>query len=177
VVVELGVLELRQVERGRVLHEPHARAVAEAVGEQALDERRRAGERLAGDDDPQLEQHEPPEPGPRAGAALRGRHHGVDDELPHPQREERHARAHEAQRDDGRREAAVRRPHHAQQGGDVAQRGEALAPARRRGGRGGARRAVPSGGLGGRHARNVRRAPPVGHRPNGGARRVRAARR
>ena len=46
-VVERGILELREVERRRVLHEPDARVIREQIAEQALDQRGRAREQLA----------------------------------------------------------------------------------------------------------------------------------
>src|SRR5689334_18931293 len=44
VVVELRVLELREVQRRRVLHEPDAHAVGEQIAEQTFDELRCAAE-------------------------------------------------------------------------------------------------------------------------------------
>jgi hypothetical protein len=37
-VVEFGILELREIELRRVLHQPHAHRVREEIAEQALDE-------------------------------------------------------------------------------------------------------------------------------------------
>jgi hypothetical protein len=143
-VVERRVLELREVERGGVLHEAHARRVGEAVAQQALEQRRRAGEQVAAHHQGDLERHEAPEPPGVAAAALR-RDHRVDDELPDPQREHRHPGAHEPQRGHAGRVPAVRAPHEAEERGHVAERGEAVAPRHARVGAGRARRAAAAG--------------------------------
>jgi hypothetical protein len=39
VIVELRIFELRQIERGGVLHQLHAHRIGEEIAEQALDER------------------------------------------------------------------------------------------------------------------------------------------
>ena len=88
VVVELGILELREVERRGVLHEPHADAVGEEVAEQTFDEARRAREQLADDDDRELDRDEPATERQIAPVALRG-DDAVDDQLPDPQRGDR----------------------------------------------------------------------------------------
>jgi hypothetical protein len=99
VVVELGVLELLEVERGGVLHEAHAHPVAEHLSEQPLQERRRAAEQVAAEHDRDLEGDELPEAARVGGGEplLRGGDHRVDDELPHPQREHGERRADRAQ--------------------------------------------------------------------------------
>jgi len=61
VIVELRVLELREVERGGVPHEAHAHAIGEQVAEQRLHERRGAREELTGDDDTELDAHDVPQ--------------------------------------------------------------------------------------------------------------------
>jgi hypothetical protein len=152
VVVELRVLELRQVERGGVLHEPHRDAVREQVAQQALHEHGGAREHLPTDHDRELEEHEPREALPVGGRALR-RLDEVDDELRHPERRDRHEGAHHPQHHDGQHVAAVRPPDETEQRRHVAERGDALAPRRRR--RGG-RAAAGAGRGGGRdHAERV----------------------
>ena len=128
-VVELRVLELREVERRRVLHEPHAEPVAEQVTEQALDEARGAREQLARNDDRELESDEPGDGAPRSTIALRG-DDAVDDELPDPERRDRYECANEPQRGHGNRVAAVRFPDEPYELRDVPKGVDALAECR-----------------------------------------------
>src|SRR4029079_3811993 len=60
VIVEVGVLELMQVERRRVLHDPNAHAIREQVAEQSLGEAGESGEQLVRDDAPHLEPEQSP---------------------------------------------------------------------------------------------------------------------
>ena len=61
VIVELRVLELMQIERGRVLHDADADAIREQVAEQSLDEGRRAREQLTADDGAHFDGDEHPQ--------------------------------------------------------------------------------------------------------------------
>jgi len=67
VVVERGILEVLEVERGGVLDQPHGHAVREQVAEQAFDQCGRALQRLHHDRDGELEHHEPQNARPRRG--------------------------------------------------------------------------------------------------------------
>ena len=58
VVVRLGILVLREVERRGVLHESHTDTVREQIAEQALEQRREARQAFAPDGDGELEPHE-----------------------------------------------------------------------------------------------------------------------
>ena len=82
-IVELGILELREIERRGVLHEPHADPIAEPVAEHALDETRRPGQEFTDNDDCHLDRDEAPDRAPRCATPLRG-DDAVDDELPDP---------------------------------------------------------------------------------------------
>ena len=64
-VVDLGVLELLQVEGGRVLHQLDAGAVGEQVAQQALQQGGDAAQPLAHQRDGQLDAQQHAEPGPR----------------------------------------------------------------------------------------------------------------
>ena len=114
VVVEGRILELRQVERRRVLHQPHRRLDREQVGELSVDEHRGAGEQLAKDDDADLEADQRQDGAPASSRAL-GLHDTVDDQLRDPERCDRHEAAHQAQRAHRDREAAMGLPHEARQ--------------------------------------------------------------
>ena len=88
-VVGLRVLVLREVERRRVLHQPHADPVGEQIAEQALEEGREAGEPLASDRDAELQRHEPAQVPPLDHATrLPYPHRGddpIDDQLTDPE--------------------------------------------------------------------------------------------
>jgi hypothetical protein len=135
VVVGLGVLVLRQVERGGVLHQANTDAVRKQVAQQTFQQCRQAGQPLAGHADGELEQHQGAQVLPVERLASRVRAHGadhaVDDELADPQHRERNQRADGAQGENRRRVAAVRLEHELQQGWDVLQGLEPLGPARR----------------------------------------------
>ena len=134
-VVGLGILVLRQVERGRMLHQPHADAVREQVAEQALEQRRQPGEPFSRHGDAQLEPHEPAQvppvhrrPPPAGRAHPHRGDHPVDDQLADPQDREGHERADRPQHENRHGVAAVGLVHELQQRGDVLQRLEPLAP-------------------------------------------------
>ena len=57
-VVDLGVLELLEIERGRVLHQLNAGAVGEQVAQQTLQQGRGTGQDFADDCDAELDSHE-----------------------------------------------------------------------------------------------------------------------
>ena len=133
-IVRLGVLVLRQVERRRVLHQPHADPVREQVSEQALEQRRQPGEPLSCHGDAELQYDQPAQIPPVHRLACRLRPHAgddpVDDQLPDPQHRERHERPHRAQRQDGDGVSPVGLVDQLQEWWDVLQGLEPLAPGR-----------------------------------------------
>ena len=126
VVVELRVLEVLQVERGGVLHQPHAHAVAEKVAEQRLHERRRPLHEVEDERQGQLESHQPRQPTPVRVRRTEVRHHRIDDELPHPQQRHGTERTQEAQRHHARRGPRVHLPDQLQEGREQPQRSQSL---------------------------------------------------
>jgi hypothetical protein len=133
-VVEVGVLELVEVERRGVAHQAHARHVREEVAEQTLDERGGAGQRLAHDREHDFDRHEPPQPREVCFGRAPERHHLVNDELADPQHGHGDEGAHEPERDHPGRHAAVRVPDEFDEGRDVAERLDPLAHGRPRDG-------------------------------------------
>ena len=134
-VVDLGVLELLQVEGGRVTHELDARLVGEEIAEQALEQGRDAGQPLAHHGDDELQREQLAQPGPVDGAGAAPRRHAdrahdlVDDELPDPEHRQRHQGPAHPQGQNARDVAALGAPHEPQQPRHVAQRLQAGAPA------------------------------------------------
>ena len=161
VIVNLGVLELRQIERRRMLHQAHADAVAEQVAEQALEQRREARQRFPHHGEAELQPDQAAQVPPVHGRAGRLRahrgNHAVNDQLPHPQHRERHERAHRAQRQDRYGVAALSLVDQLEQRRHVAQGGEALRP-------GGRRPAVPGPQAPGPREHTVRDETGSGHR-------------
>ena len=135
-VVELGVLELLQVERRRVAHELDAGLVGEEIAEQALEQRGEARQALAHQRDGELEREQLAQPGPvdaRHAPARRQpdrAHHLVHDQLADPQHRERNERARHPERQDARDVPRLGAPHQPQQPRHVTERLEARAPAR-----------------------------------------------
>ena len=139
-VLQLAVLEVLEVERGRVLHEPQARLVAELLGQQRIEQRDEAAEHVGGDREPELQREQPAdavelaarEPLPqRVVDERRARepHDLVDDELADVERHDRQQRAHDAQHALAHRQRGARPPDELQEGRKVAQRAQALAEA------------------------------------------------
>ena len=85
VIVELGILELREIEPRGVLHQPDAHRVGKQITEQALDQRRRAGEDLADQHDAELEREVAPHLAQASVPALR-RYDRVEYQLSDPER-------------------------------------------------------------------------------------------
>ncbi len=88
-IVEIGILELLEVEGGRVAHELHAGAVGEEIAEQALEQRRNPREALAHQCDDELDHEQLHQPLPIDGTT-RTRHahrmdHLIDDQLADPE--------------------------------------------------------------------------------------------
>src|ERR1700693_1050790 len=126
-IIELGILELREIEDRRVLHQSHAHRVGKQVAEEALDERRRARKDLADEHDTQLERDVAPHLCQAAVSAPR-RYHRVDYQLPDPERGYRDQRADNPQYNHRSRVTAVRSPDQAEERGYVPQRRQTLAP-------------------------------------------------
>jgi hypothetical protein len=124
-VVQLGVLELLQVERRRVAHQLHAGAIGEEVAEQALQQRRHPGETLAHHGDAQLARQQLAQPGPGHDAARCRQgdrvHHLVYDQLADPEHRERHQRAEHPEDQDPHHVPGLRLPHQLEQPGEMAE--------------------------------------------------------
>jgi hypothetical protein len=110
-IVEVGVLELLEIEGGGVAHQAHADVVREQVAEQRLDERRCPGEQLTDDDDRELERDDSPQVAERSARLSREQHDLVDDQLGCPQRGDGHEGAHESERHHRHGQSAMRLPH------------------------------------------------------------------
>ena len=137
-VLQLAVLEVLEVERRRVLHQPQARLVAESLGEQRIEQRDEAAEHVGGDRQPELQRDQPPEavelaarhPLPKRVVRRRmpGEQHDlVDDELADVERHDGQQRAHDPQRGLTRRQRRARPPDELQERRKVAERPQALA--------------------------------------------------
>ena len=129
VIVELRVLELLEIERRRMPHEPDAHAVGEEIAQQRLHERRCPREKFPADHHRELQRDDPPQRCQRRTWRGGEMHHLVDDELGDPQARDRYERAEQAQPDHRQGVSAMRLPHEPQQGRKIAQRGHALPPA------------------------------------------------
>ena len=135
-VVHLGVLELLQVERGRVAHQLDAGSIREQVAEQALEQRREPGQPLADQCDDELDGEELDESFPvhwraRAGQTHR-MHDFVHDELADPEHGERNERAGDPEEENRQDVARLGGPYQLEQSRDVLHGLEALAPSRSR---------------------------------------------
>src|SRR2546423_4047776 len=126
-IVELGILELREIELRGVLHQSHAHRVGEEVAEEALDEGRRASEYLAGQHDAELEREVAPHLS-KAASAAPGRNYRVDYQLSDPEGRYRYQRADDPQYDHRSRVTAVRSPDETEERGHISQRRQTLAP-------------------------------------------------
>ena len=126
-IVEFGVLELREVECGRVLHQSNAHAVREQVAEQAFDELRRAAKRVAADGDRELDSDEQRQI-PPVGSIRPRPNDFVDDQLSDPERRDGDEGAHDPQHGGGEGKPAIGLPDEGEQRRDIAHRGEALTP-------------------------------------------------
>ena len=146
-VLELAVLEIFEVEGGRVLHETDARGVGEPLGEQRVHERDDAAEHVGHDGQRQLEGEQGEEVvdaaagQPLADVVLRAAgggqaHHLVDDQLADVERGHGKERACQPAREVGGGQAATRLPDQLQERREVAQRAEPLAKRAGRGRRG-----------------------------------------
>src|SRR6185295_19666532 len=113
-IVELRILELRQIQLCRVLHQLDAHRVGEEIAEQAFDQGRGAGENFAGQYDQQLQREVAPDlveislPVPRCN-------HGVEYQLADPEGRDGNDRPDHAQDDDGCCVPAVRTPNEPEQ--------------------------------------------------------------
>ena len=143
-VLQVGVLEVLEVQRRRMLHQAQARLVAEFLRQQRIDQRHGAPHQVGADRQCEFEGDQAGEPRQRtvehempadAGGAVRRdqAHHLVDDELADVERHHRQQRARDAQHAGGEREHGARAPHHPQERRQVAQRADALAQRARAG--------------------------------------------
>ncbi len=145
-VLQLAVLEVLEVERRRVLHQAHAGGVGELLGEEGVEQRDQAAQPVGEHRQDELGRQQPAEVAEQAAGQpvpqVRGHprrpgqpDHLVDDQLADIERGHRQQRPHQAQRQVGPGEAGAGPPDQLQEGGQVAQRPEALAQRpRRRGG-------------------------------------------
>ena len=131
-VVEVGVLEVLQVQLGGVLHQPHRRLVREEVAEEAVEEGGGAAQDVREDGEAELDGDERPERAEvarRVGEADVGEPHDlVNDELADPQHRHGQAGPDEPERDAPRQHPRARLPHEPEQRREVPQRLEPLLP-------------------------------------------------
>ena len=155
-VLQLAVLEILEVERGGVLHEPKAGLVAELLRQQRVEQGHGAAQHVGEDRKPEFQREQPSDaveqaardPLPQVvggGRRLDEQHDLVDDELAHVERRDRQQCAHDPQQGLTERERRAGPPDELQERRQVAQCAQALAPGlvtwRRRGitGHGGGR--------------------------------------
>ena len=115
-VLQLAVLEVLEVERRRMLHQPQAGRVAEALGQQRVEQRDDAAEHVGGDRERELEREQPADAVERAAVepfaqrvvgcgVPREPHDLVDDQLADVERGDGQQRAHDAAARPGRASA------------------------------------------------------------------------
>jgi hypothetical protein len=136
-VLQIGVLEVLQIQRGRVFHQADAGGIGEQLGEHRVGIAHQPAEQVGGDRQPELGQQQPQQmvelaslPGAlqrvEAHAGADQAHRLVDDQLAHVQGDDGQQRAHQAQAEAGEGERATRRPDLAQERRQVLQRAEAF---------------------------------------------------
>ena len=130
-VVEGAVLELVEVELGRVLHEADGGLVGEQVAEQRIEQGHAAAQGIGQQHQAEFEAHQR-----EHGRELAGRrgqpgeaHHGINNELAHIKRGQRQKRPQQPQRHVGCRQSRAGAPDEFQEGGQVAQGRHPLAHA------------------------------------------------
>ena len=82
-IVELRILELREIERRRVFHEANAHPIREQIAEESLDKLRGAAQRITADGDRELESDEQRQAVPVGTGGTRA-NHLVDNQLADP---------------------------------------------------------------------------------------------
>ncbi len=129
-VVDLRVLQLLEVQRGGVAHQPHAGVVGEPVAQKTLEQPSRPAQHRAGQGDSQLRAQQRRQPAPVGipiGAGHR-RHHLVNYQFPDPEQPQRHQRPGHPDQDDAHGVARLGLPDQLEQPGQVAHGTEPLAP-------------------------------------------------
>ena len=137
-VLQLRVLEVGEVQRGRVLHQAHAGGVGEQLRQQRIAVADHPAEQVRQDCQAQLCQDQPGEvvehaaaPGLQQAVETDAHadqpHHLVDDQLADVQRHHRHERAYKAQAEGEERQQRAGGPDLPEERRDVAQRVEAVA--------------------------------------------------
>ena len=127
-VVENGVLETGEIERGGVAHQANADVVREAVAEKAFGEAGGAHQQVAGDGEGKFNGDQGPKAVRNAGFRACGDHYKVDNEFCDPQHPQGHQGPYQAadQGDDGQKRAGF--PNHAEQRRQISKRLEAVMP-------------------------------------------------
>ena len=146
-VLQVGILEVLQVQRRRMLHQAHAGGVGEQFRQQRVAVADQAAEQVGTDRQRELDHQQPRQrfqlaaaPGgadriePHAGRDQA--HRLVDDQLADVERRDRQERADHAQTQRGQRQRGAGGPDLAEEGRQVAQRVEAFAQGRFSGGDG-----------------------------------------
>ena len=121
-VVRVRVLEVAQLEGGRLLQDERVDVVPQRGAHQVAQQRLSAREHRGDDHQAELDEHVLDDaPLVRARAGARRLHHRVDDELPYPRHRRRDHRLADEQRDDAGCEAARRVLHQLEDAGERAQ--------------------------------------------------------
>ena len=138
-VLQLAVLEILEVERGGMLHEPKAGLVAEPLRQQRVEQGHGATEHVGEDGKSEFQDEQPSDavehaardPLPQVaggGRRLDEQHHLIDDELAHVERRDRQQCAHDPQQGLTERERRAGPPDERQERREVAQCAQALPP-------------------------------------------------
>ncbi len=131
-VVEVGILELLEIERRGVAHEVDARAIGKEITQEALEQRRAPGQPFPGQCDRELDTEQLSEPHPVHGRPRAGESNGVHDlvhdQLADPQHRERNERARDPQEQDGDHIPRLAVPYQPQQSRHVPHRFQSFAP-------------------------------------------------
>ena len=138
-VLQLAILEVLEVERGGVLHEPKTGLVAELLGQQRVEQRHGPTQYVGEDRKSEFQCEQPSDaveqsardPLPQvfgSGRSLGKQHNLIDDQLAYIERRDRQQCAHDPQQRLTERERRAGPPHQRQEWGEIAQRSQALAP-------------------------------------------------
>ena len=147
-VLELGILEILEVESRGMLHQAHAGTVRHPLRQETVDQRHHPAQHVRQHRQRELGEQKPAQPGklPALPPALEGRrpvghrhelHHVVDDQLADIEADDRQQRSYQTQQKQADREPRAGAPDHGHERPQGAQGTEALPQGARRGNRSG----------------------------------------
>ena len=138
-VLQLAVLEVLEVERGGVLHEPQAGFVAETLRQQGVEQRHGAAQHVGEDRQSEFQREQPADAVEQSARdpllevvggtrCLDQQHHFVDDQLADVERRDRQQRARRPEHGLAEGEGRAGAPDQLQERREVAQRAEPFSP-------------------------------------------------